>query len=32
MIKAKTGWKYIPCHTFILERLFVLVRQYVIEN
>lgn len=22
MIKAKTGWKYIPCHTFILERLF----------
>jgi hypothetical protein len=22
MIEAKTGWKYIPCHTFILERLF----------
>lgn len=21
-IKAKTGWDYIPCHTFILERLF----------
>ena len=22
MIEAKTGWDYIPCHTFILERLF----------
>jgi hypothetical protein len=22
MIKEKTGWDYIPCHTFILERLF----------
>lgn len=22
MIEAKTGWKYVPCHTFILERLF----------
>lgn len=22
MIKSKTGWDYVPCHTFILERLF----------
>lgn len=22
MIETKTGWKYVPCHTFILERLF----------
>lgn len=22
MIKEKTGWDYVPCHTFILERLF----------
>lgn len=22
MIEKKTGWSYIPCHTFILERLF----------